>query len=206
MSTKNGFSNGNFYHCVNLGVEKRLVFTDKTDLDRFTAGIEYYRFKDPPARFSFRKREVYKTDTTPSPLVEVLAYAMMPDHFHLLLKQIAEGGVSKFISKLINSYTRYFNVRNSRSGPLFSGTFKFAPVSQEQLPDISAYIHMEPVKHGLVINAERFPFSSYNEYLGKKGFCKKEVIMKNFTDSTGYQKFTAQSGSFDNALKKILLD
>src|SRR3990167_3839864 len=119
MSRKNGFSNGNFYHCINLGVEKRIVFMDKSDLDRFTACIEYYRFKNPPARFSFRKREAYKIDVTLSPLVEIIAYSMMPNHFHLLLKQIEDGGVSQFLSKLTNSYTRYFNAENKRSGALF---------------------------------------------------------------------------------------
>ena len=206
MSRKNGFSNGNFYHCINLGVEKRIVFMDKTDLDRFTAGIEYYRFKNPPARFSFRKREAYKIDVTLSPLVEIIAYSMMPNHFHLLLKQIEDGGVSQFLSKLTNSYTRYFNARNKRSGALFAGTFKSAPIDQEQLSKVSAYIHMEPVKQGLVINPERFPFSSYNEYLGKNGFCKKEVILKNFADSIEYQNFTAKGGSYDSSFKNILLD
>ena len=179
---------------------------DKKDLDRFAATLEYYRFKNPPARFSFRKREAYKIDVALSPLVEIIAYSMMPNHFHLLLKQIEDGGVSQFLSKLTNSYTRYFNARNKRSGALFAGTFKSAPIDQEQLSKVSAYIHMEPVKQGLVINPERFPFSSFNEYLGKIGFCEKEVIMKNFANNNDYQNFTAQNGSYDSSFKNILLD
>lgn len=208
MTAKKGFSDGNIYHCSNLGIDKKLVFNDEKDLNRFTQTLAYYRFKNPPARFSFRKRGAYQQHEKLSPLVEVIAYSMMPNHFHLLLKQVEENGISRFISKITNSYTKYFNSRNSRSGSLFSGTFKSSDkLTPEQTLQVSSYIHNEPVKKGLVIHIERFPFSSYREYMGmQEGFCEKKEIMGNFTQPSEYHTYILQNKNPDLGMKNLFLE
>lgn len=187
----------NFYHVVNTGIEKKLVFIDKKDIDRFTKLLDYYRFKNPPARFSFRKRQASKTDNEMVPLVQILCYSQMPDHFHLLLEEIQEGGVGKFLSLVTNSYTKYFNARYKRSGPLFKGIFKRQLLTTtDELIEASAFIHCEPVKKGLVENIRKFPFSSFPEYIGlTEGFCQTDHILKHFPDLLSYQDAVTKSVS-----------
>jgi putative transposase len=205
----NPFLNGKFYHCLNLGIDKRLVFMDKKDLDRFSDLLNFYRFKNPPSRFSFRKREAYqKNGNSSTPDVEVIVYLMMPDHFHLILKQLSNGGLSTFLSKVSNSYTKYFNAKYKRSGPLFKGTFKSAPVEQADLLTLASIIHMEPVKKGIVSNIGNFPFSSHQEYQGlnKEGFCNTEEIMKNFSNTADYQNFLLKNNHDAAVFKDILFE
>lgn len=92
----------------------------------------------------------------------------MPNHFHLLLQQIRDGGITEFISKLTNSYTRYFNIRNKRIGPLFQGEFKAVHVeTDEQLIHLSRYIHLNPIVSYITKKLESYQWFSYLEYLGR---------------------------------------
>lgn len=177
------------YHVVNLGLEKKLIFIDKKDLDRFIQLIDYYRFENPSVRFSFRKRSTSALGEKQLPFVTILCYTMMPDHFHLLLEEEREGSVSKFLSLVTNSYTKYFNARYKRSGPLFKGVFKREHIhNSERLIQVAAYIHTEPVKKGIVENIKKFPFSSYLEYIGlKQGFCSVHTLMEHFATVQEYQ-------------------
>ncbi len=203
------FEKGNYYHALNFGIDNRLVFNDKKDIDRFTALINYYRFKNPPARFAFKQREIYKNDAIQSPLVEIVSYSMMPNHFHLLLRQVEDQGVSQFMSKITNSYTRYFNARNKRSGPLFSGTFKSSQaLTPDQTLQVSAFIHMEPVRRGIVIDVSRFPFSSFPEYTSPEntGFCTKDVVLKNFHGPNEYRQYIISYANRSEDISHVLLE
>lgn len=177
------------YHVANLGLEKKLIFIDKKDLDRFLQLLDYYRFENPSVRFSFRKRYTSALDEKKHPLVTILCYTMMPDHFHLLLEEEVDGNISRFLSLVTNSYTKYFNARYKRSGPLFKGVFKREPIRTiDHLIQVAAYIHTEPVKRGIVENIKKFPFSSYLEYIGvKQGFCSTNILMEHFTTVQEYQ-------------------
>ena len=112
----------------------------------------------------------------------------MPDHFHLLLEEAEDGNVSKFLSLVTNSYTKYFNARYKRSGPLFKGIFKREIIATtDHLIKTSVLIHGEPVTKGIVENVKKFPFSSFPEYLGEKeGFCSKETILSHFSSEQDY--------------------
>lgn len=186
-----------FYHVVNVGIEKKLVFIDKKDLDRFVKLLDYYRFKNPPTRFSFRKRQTLRSEEAVVPLVHILCYIQMPDHFHLLLEETEQGNLGKFLSLVTNSYTKYFNARYKRSGPLFKGSFKRqAIVDTQELLAVSAYIHSEPAREGIVENLRKFPFSSFLEYIGLvKGFCQTDHILKHFPDLHSYQDAVIKSVS-----------
>lgn len=93
----------------------------------------------------------------------------MPNHFHLLLKQTKENGISKLVANFQNSYTRYFNLKNERVGPLFQGVFKALRVkTDEQLIHVSRYIHLNPYSSSVIKSFEelkRYPWSSVEEYL-----------------------------------------
>lgn len=171
---------------------------DKKDLDRFTDILEYYRIQSPPSRFSFRKRPGLEQKTTPFPLVNILSYLMMPDHFHLLLEQSRPESASKFMALVTNSYTKYFNARHKRSGPLFKGIFKRKEIASPAiLVDVASFIHLEPLRKGIVSDIKRFPFSSFPEYMGlQEGFCSKEMIMKNFSSPDEYKTYLLQPHIF----------
>lgn len=193
-SSKRIFKNNVYYHIANFGVDKKIIFTEKKDIDLFVSLIDYYRFKDQPSRFSFRGREIYSNKNPQEKIVSIITYSILPNHFHMVLKQLSQNGISIFLSKLSNSYTKSFNAKNNRSGPLFSGSFKSSPALDQQLiTSVSSYIHSEPLRIGLVTNLQRFPFSSYLEYLGlENGFCEKDDILSQFSNINAYQSFVLE--------------
>lgn len=199
------FANNQFYHVFNRGVEKRRTFLNKRDYNRFIATLEYYRYKNPPTRFSFKERPILlQNKKGTSLLVEVVSFCLMPTHFHLLLKQVEDGGVTKFLSKATNSYTKYFNTKNKRVGPLFQGAFKAVWVgSDEELIHVSRYIHLNPLIDYLAKDLKTYPYSSYPETLGlRKGFCSTEEIL-NFFQTSSYEKFVLDQENYGRSLKFI---
>ncbi|MBI3290368.1 transposase [Candidatus Microgenomates bacterium] len=207
MSNKQvSFANQEIYHAYNQGLEEKITFIDRKDLERFTQILDYYRLENPPARFSFRKRESSKANmpTEPWPLVQILAYCLMPNHFHLLAKQLKDSGVSIFLSKITNSYTKYFNYRYDRKGPLFAGTFKAAHVKNGELTLVSRHIHLNPLLHHIIKDPRKLPYSSYPEYLGmKEGFCQKDEILKEFASPESYEKFVLDRRDYEKKMAKI---
>ncbi len=178
------FVNNQFYHIYNRGVEKRTIFENRSDRNRFIASMIYYQHEGPKPKFSnSTKRKALKN--LGDKIVEISCYCLMPNHFHFLLKQSKDNGITEFISKLINSYTKYFNTRHDRIGPLFQGEFKAVLVeSDEQLLHLSRYIHLNPLVAYLVKDLSLYEWSSYNEYMkDQAGICSKEDILKFFGES-----------------------
>lgn len=199
------FANGEFYHVFNRGVEKRITFVDKRDYDRFVESLNYYRARDQRVRFSFRGRMTEHKSISSGPFfAEVVSYCLMPNHFHLLLKQVNDNGITMFLSKLSNSYTKYFNTRHKRVGPLFQGSFKAIRIeSDEQLVHVSRYIHLNPLIDYLTRDLRTYANSSYLEYLGlKKGFCHKDYIMGNFSPKT-YEQFVLDQEDYGRSIKLL---
>ena len=201
------FANGQFYHVFNRGVEKRTTFIDRRDYNRFVDSLNYYRARDQHIRFSFRGRiEAFNKDISSGPLLaEVVSYCLMPNHFHLLLKQVNDNGITTFLSKLSNSYTKYFNTRYKRVGPLFQGSFKAVRIeSDEQLVHVCRYIHLNPLIDYLVKNIRDYAYSSYLEYLGaKEGFCHKNYIMDGFSSPQAYEKFVLDQEDYGRSIKLL---
>ena len=205
------FENGEYYHVANFGIDNRLVFNDEKDVARFISLLDYYRMKNPPARFAFRKRPVARENKNELvPMVELSAYCLMPDHFHLLVKQTETAGINNFMSKISNSYTKFYNARQKRTRTLFKGPFKAREIATSKLSDVSRYIHQEPLQKGLVLNLLRFPYSSMQEYMEiKNGFCSKKVILAQFDNSHEYQQFVLDHEEYMTTLphiKSLLLE
>lgn len=129
----------------------------------------------------------------------------MPNHFHLLLRQIQDKGITIFLSKVTNSYTKYFNTRHKRVGPLFQGTFKAVRIEDdEQLVHVSRYIHLNPLIDYIVRDLKKFSFSSYLEYLGlKDGFCQKDLILSQFKNPLDYEKFVLDREDYGRKIKQM---
>ena len=185
---------GEFYHVYNRGVEKRDIFTQPRDYKRFVQASFYYQFLGPKPSFSkFSKSQI----TTFKPLnenkiLEIICYCLMPNHFHFLVRQLKEGGISNFTSQLTNSYTKYFNTKYNRVGPLLQGPFKALRVeSNEQLLHLSRYIHLNPIVSGLVTSLNQYPWSSYKDYQNEnKSFCAIKEVLNFFPSSKKYLEFT----------------
>lgn len=201
------FANGEFYHVFNRGVEKRLTFLDKRDYRRFIETLYYYQFENPKTRFSLRNRPslIREGKGTNSLSVEIVCYCLMPNHFHLLLKQVVENGVSIFLSKIANSHTKYFNTKYKRIGPLFQGSFKGVRMEdEEQLNHVSRYIHLNPLIDYLVEDLLKYEYSSYPEFLGQKSeFCKSRYILDRFNSSSDYAKFVLDQEDYGRTIKQI---
>ena len=192
------FVENEFYHIYNRGVDKRSVFSDKNDLDRFFQSMVEFNTVEPIG--SIYEKSLEKESDISPPLVEFVAYCLNPNHFHFILTQVQERGIEKFMHRLGTGYTRYFNERHSRSGSLFQGRFKANHInSNEYLLHASVYVNLNYKAHKL--NPQKHLFvSSWNEYLdlNQSGICKKETIREQFKNAKEYRRFA------ESTLKSIL--
>lgn len=208
--------NDEIYHVFNRGVEKRPTFTDKRELQRVIDAIRFYRFAELPFKLSKffnishneRIKILEKIERENSKLVEILSFCLMPNHFHLLLKQIQDNGITNFMSKVSNSYAKYFNTKHERIGPLFQGRFKAVHIqTDEQLIHVSRYIHLNPAA-SFLIEAEKlknYQWSSYPEYLGllSTGVSNKESVLSFFKSKDRYEEFVMDQVDYGKKLEQI---
>jgi putative transposase len=132
--------------------------------------------------------------------VELLAYCLMSNHFHMLLYQIDEGAMSALMRGVMTSYSRYFNSTHKRSGPLFESRYKAAWIAnQAYLEHISRYIHLNPKDWG------EYPYSSIHSYLGKRNeeWLQPERILEQFSGKAGYLRFVEDYKEHKHMLDKI---
>ncbi|MBI5469694.1 transposase [Candidatus Kaiserbacteria bacterium] len=144
------FSENKFYHLYNRGVDKRLIFVSEEDYSRFEAYLYLLNDIDSPRvsnLFAKRKKASVYDNARNDRLVAIGAYCLMPNHFHMLLSPLIEGGVSKFMQKLQTAYTMYFNNKRDRRGSLFESTFRASTIARDQdLKYAVTYIHLNPAK------------------------------------------------------------
>lgn len=167
--------------------------------------MRYYQLDGPKPKFSnFFKYQIFKPDLNKK-IVDIICYCLMPNHFHLLLKQLKDGGISEFISKLTNSYTKFFNIKNNRVGPLLQGQFKAVLIeSDEQLIHVSRYIHLNPLVSHLVKDLYQYEWSSWREYMGSiQEFCSKQDILAFFKSPEHYRKFVLDHADYAERLESI---
>jgi len=208
---------GQFYHIFNRGVEARPIFLSKRDYTRAVETLRYYQFGNPSCKFCqylklpIKQREMIDlSHKNENRIIDIICFALMPNHFHLLLKQTAENGISKYIKIFSDSYTKYFNIKNKRNGPLLQGQFKAVLVeSNEQLCHLSRYIHLNPYSSYLVKSVDEtlvYPWSSFAEYLNeneREGLCQKETIMENFRHIENYKQFVLDQADYQRKLDLI---
>lgn len=185
MYRKTAFAIGEHYHIYSRGVEKRKIFMNTKDYDRFVA-LLYIMNQDASFRMDnflqIKKnnlKEIFKEEKSKT-LVSILGYCLMPNHFHLILYEHREGGISKFMGKLLTAYSMYFNTKYERSGPLLTRPFRSEHIGKEsQYMYIFSYIHLNPIsiidkrwKEDGVKNKkeaeaylEQYQFSSYKDFL-----------------------------------------
>jgi putative transposase len=199
--------NNEVYHVFNRGSDKRDIFLKSKDYKRFTKTFYYYQHIGPKPKFSMLSKETFNNfhPTPNSKLVEIFSYCLMPNHFHFLVRQLKTNGVSIFMSQVLNSYTKYFNIKRKRIGPLFQGAFKTTRVeSDEQLIHLSRYIHLNPVVSGIVNSPNNYTWSSYKEYADNaREFCSTDLILELFPSRKEYCKFIEEQIEYGITLEII---
>lgn len=206
------FSNGYYYHVYNRGSEKRPIFESRRDYQRFLKTLIYYQIEGPKPKFShFSLLSPFKLDPSKK-IVEIVAYCLMPNHFHILLKQTKEHGITEFMSKFSNSYTKYYNVKYNRVGPLLQGEFKSVIIEgNEQLIHVSRYIHLNPLISGLIKDLIQYDWSSYPEYLDNSStkISSPQDVLVFFKNPLEYQQFLLDQASYAqeiNFIKHQIID
>ena len=185
------FANGEYYHIFNRGVDKRDIYLDQEDLTRLFQSMCEFNTLDPIGSIyaaSFHKdNQLRNLVSKQGKLISFICYCLCPNHYHLLLQQLADRGVAKFMHRLGLGYTNYFNKKYRRSGSLFQGTFKAVHIdSDEYLLHASAYVNLNNQVHQF---KDKFFKSSWEEYTQGGEFCDKRIILDQFANISEYQVF-----------------
>ncbi|MBI2019339.1 transposase [Candidatus Daviesbacteria bacterium] len=136
----------------------------------------------------------------------------MPNHYHFLVKQLQDNGISEFINKISNSYTKFFNTKHSRVGPLLQGQFKAVRIeSDEQLVHVSRYIHLNPVAGFIAKDLKEYIWSSYLSYIGlyANKIVSQELVLSLFKEKQKYEQFVFDQVDYSQSLsliKHVLID
>lgn len=234
---RRSFTTNEFYHVFDRGVDKRKIFLDKRDYIRFVHDLYEFNDINPAPEFSRRYREEKEEEKAKNvgsrvshitshitayaeqafcteerkhmELVKIHGFVLMPNHHHLVLEQIREGGISLFMRKLHGGYTNAFNSRHERKGHLFQGPFKSVHVENDvYLGFLICYLHSNPLDlwkinwkknkltdletKGALKFLEKYRWSSHLDYLGKKNFpsvINREFLLEFFDGREGYRNF-----------------
>lgn len=198
-------STGEYYHVFNRGVNKLPIFLGVYDYRRFLKSMFYYQIEGPKPRFSLFSPLIHKIDQNKK-IVEFGCFCLMPNHFHMLIKQTKDNGITEFLGKFSNSYTRYFNTKHGRIGPILQGEFKSVLVtSNEQLLHLSRYIHLNPLASSVTQDLDGYLWSSYPEYRGftQTNYCNKGIILDQFKTPAGYHEFVMDQAGYSVELEWI---
>jgi len=203
-----------YYHVFNRGVDKRSIFEDKNDIYYFFNRLTDLNIDAVNSRLTtkrFKKQGEAIIEPNHAKLVSIIAYCLLPNHFHLVLKQESKDGISKFMQKLGTSYTMYFNAKYKRSGSLFQGKFKANLIGGDfGLPVLSVYINLNYIHHRIdpKINLVK---SSIFEYLDKElgeSICNQEEVesvINEIGTIKDYEKFAKNTSKVFGKNKGLVI-
>jgi putative transposase len=203
--------NGEIYHVFNRGVLKRQIFDDAWDYRRFITIAKYYLPSTQPMRLSHflrlsedKRQEVLLLHPSSPAHVQVLAYCLMPNHFHLLLRQEIDNGISKYVGLIENAFTRYFNLRHHQSGHILQGKFQAVHVADtEQCLHTSRYIHLNPYTDYITQSVEatfKYPWSSAPAYFEALDGLTDTRLLSEMLDRQKHMAFIADQAEYQRAL------
>ena len=191
------YTENSYFHVYNRGVEKRKIFLDKQDCAVFMHYLKLYLSSEDTIKNEALQGKVKSRfiKLNLSKEVDLIAFALMPNYFHLLLKQTSIDGITKLLKRVTTGYVMYFNKKHKRVGTLFQSIFKACPVTtDEYLLHLSRYIHLNPTK--IKSELDFTLFSSYPNYLKMRNFewVKCQEILNYFAESdSGKNDFTYKS-------------
>ncbi|MEK7646907.1 MAG: transposase [Patescibacteria group bacterium] len=208
MNRKIEFSIGEFYHLYNRGNNKGKIFLNYGDNDRFLKLLFLCNNTKPVVFRDIPNHAIYDNERRANTLVDIGGYCLMPNHFHILVFEREEGGISLFMQKLSTAYSLYFNKKHYRTGKLFEGVFQATHAQDDgYLQYLFAYIHLNPVKllepqwkeKGIVDVAKaegflhNYQYSSYQDYVGgsrsEAAILNKDAFPKYFESKKEFQDY-----------------
>jgi len=209
------FINNNIYHIYNKSIDDRIIFNKDCYCNYFLSIAQYYRSGSTRLGYSQLSKlnsavlESYlqKINDRKTFQVQILAYCLMPTHYHLLIKQIINNGISHYMANIINSFTRYFNLNTERKGPIFFSDFKSVKINSEvQFTHVSRYIHLNPYSAGYIKSykdLKNYLWSSLKNYA--YGTCNeilstKDLMMLFNNDRERYIRFVLSNAEYQKTL------
>jgi len=210
MKRKEKFLKGEIYHVFNKSIANYEIFGSIEKSQQFINRLFYYNTSLAKDSFSkyIRKNKNYKCENLLLPqdfsYVKILAYCLMPDHYHLLVKILKDDVFSKLISDVENSFSRYLNTKQKRKGPLWQSNFKAVRIkNNEQLLHVSRYIHLNPTTANLVADPKDWRFSSYRDYINNRKILKEILKEISISDRKKYKIFVENNKDYQKKLKII---
>lgn len=233
---KQPFTVNQFYHIFNRGVDKRNIFLDDMDYFRFIHNLFELNDENPVLNVKYYLdstasdigiRSFNKRREPRERLVDILIFTLMPNHFHLILRQKREKGIIKFMQKLGTGYAMYFNKKYERTGVLFQGKFKAVLINKnEHFLYLPQYIHLNPIslKYGGSTSIdwrkkmkflEEYRWSSLSDYIGRKNFpsvTQRNYFLETYGGEDGFKKYiemwlkTKDHEDKLEAIKNVCLD
>lgn len=210
MRRKENFKQGEFFHVFNKSIANFGIFNSIDNRQQFINRLFYYNNSLVDKSYSdfLKKNKNFNCENllilTENAYVKFLAYCIMPDHYHILVKILKNNVFSKFLSDVENSYTRYFNTKLKRKGPLWQSSFKAVRIkNNEQLLHVSRYIHLNPTTSGLVKNPDDWYFSSYREYIYNSKTLKEIIKEISINNPKDYKEFIENRKDYQQKLKII---
>ena len=209
----------NVYHVLNRGVDKRVIFLEQEDYFRFVHNLFEFNDVEPAENAGYFFNSKNSKDVA-NPyiikpkrkkrklLVEILAFCLMPNHYHMMLRPKLDNSLPLFMKKLNTGYANYFNQKNKRAGALFEGRYKAIEINQEShFIHLPYYIHLNPLDlvapewrqgklnnyQGAIEFLEQYRWSSFLDYIGKHNFpsvTQREFLSELFDGSAEYKKST----------------
>jgi len=198
MLRKDPFVTGEYYHIYNRGIDKRVIFKLKRDYERFMMLLylansqESFRLDDLLGKQQKTFSEVLISGKG-EPLVSVGAWCLMINHFHLLVRQEVDGGITKFMKKLGTGYSMFFNIKYQRAGALFGGPFKSKLIGNDDnyMKQLFAYIHLNPLE---------IKFKDWENLINKKHPKEWKDFLENYNYSS-YKDYIKEYRPEGNILK-----
>ncbi len=210
------FFTGEIYHVFNRSIARQSIFSQQRDCQRILDVIDFYRFHKPQLKFSqyhrlpLSQREDFTARLrAKNIMVDIFAFCIMPNHIHLLLRQKIDNGIPMFMSMIQNSYAKYFNTKNKRSGALFQSMFKSVRIeNDDQFMHVARYIHLNPLTSFVFQNAgelESYLWSSFMDYFGKRSipFLELSLLKGLFPSIEKFKKFTLDQVEHQRELEAI---
>lgn len=210
---------GEYYHIYNRGVEKRNIFANNDDLWRFMTLLIIFQGKIYIPQVSrlvtYVKHWMFDKDIFEEIIsertVELVCFCLMPNHFHLILKEIKEGGIPSFMQRLGDAYTKYFNLKYKRTGHLFGAKYQSVHINKDSyLKYLSAYIHINPREIISWTKKEHlYPWSSFQDYIKTNRwnkFLNPSIILEQFKNQKHYLDYVSNSNIKKKSGLDILID
>jgi putative transposase len=194
---KVNFVQGEYYHIYSRGNSKQKIFHDGQDYNHFVSLLYLFNNTENINLFHMGRNntfDIYEVNID-NKLISIGAYCLMPNHFHILIAQLKDGGISKFMLKVNTAYSMYYNKKYKRAGSLFEGKFKAEHVNDDRyLKYVFSYIHLNPVKliqkewkeKGIINKDEiikylnNYKYSSFLDYIGEERTQNKIINRKSF--------------------------